>query len=202
MEVDNFDQLVALLSSHPLEAGCLVVSVDGGSGAGKTTLGDRLGEALGAKVIHIDDYVDKGKGAYRQAVRYAALGRDIERLSGDVQVLIVEGNCLLQILEKVCISPKTRVYVKRLRLDGSWGEKSTCDHTLGRELMMLSQVNDTVRDQPEGGALAGGESFGAILDRELIDYHCVYEPSDTATYVYEWREQRPRANGLDGSGTR
>jgi len=186
-EVDDFDQLVAHLRTRLEEADRLVVGVDGACGAGKTTLADGLGKALGAEVIHVDDHLDKGKAAYRQAVRYRHLGRDIEKLSRQVQVLIVEGMCLLEVLEEAGIRADVYVYVQRLRRDGSWADELVCDATLDHD-WMVKLVDDSVAMwRKQGGHEASAEEpIGAILDRETIDYHFCHRPKDKATYVYKW----------------
>jgi hypothetical protein len=49
--VTSFDELVARAAAHPRP----VVLIDGGSGAGKTSLGRRLAPALGAQLVSLDD---------------------------------------------------------------------------------------------------------------------------------------------------
>jgi uridine kinase len=53
------DRLAARVrGSAPRLGGVRLVCVDGPAGSGKTTLADRLGVALGAQVLHVDDLLD------------------------------------------------------------------------------------------------------------------------------------------------
>jgi uridine kinase len=60
-----------------------VILVDGPAGSGKTTLGDRLGQTLGAQVLHADDMYEGWDGL---SVLWAILGqRVLEPLSRGMQ---------------------------------------------------------------------------------------------------------------------
>ncbi|MEG2389188.1 MAG: shikimate kinase, partial [Clostridia bacterium] len=47
------DAALALVRAR---AGCRLIAIDGMCGSGKSTLGQRLAEALGGNLLHMDDF--------------------------------------------------------------------------------------------------------------------------------------------------
>jgi cytidylate kinase len=61
-------EIAAEVRRRPSRCGTVrVVAVDGGAGAGKTTFGGRLAQALGATVVHTDDLIDGWGGQFEFA---------------------------------------------------------------------------------------------------------------------------------------
>jgi uridine kinase len=56
------DLAVAMLDAPARSGRTRIVLIDGPAGSGKTTLGDRLGQVLGAQVLHADDMYEGWTG--------------------------------------------------------------------------------------------------------------------------------------------
>lgn len=56
----NLADLAAAIKEAPCENFVRLVAIDGGAGAGKTTLAYRLAQVLGAPVIQLDDFISFG----------------------------------------------------------------------------------------------------------------------------------------------
>ena len=126
--VSDLNELMTHLYGRLCAPGCLLIAVDGVHGAGKSTLAQTIGEKLGGRVISLDEgYLDKHTGAYRESIRYEVLQRDIERFKAEERVLVIEGICLLEVLDEVDVSPDVAIYLKRIDQHGFWVDAGICD---------------------------------------------------------------------------
>ena len=66
-----------------------VIEVDGNPGVGKTTVAALLSRYLGYTCVHLDDYLDPGKGQFVDNLDIASLAQAIR-----VRPIIIEGLCL------------------------------------------------------------------------------------------------------------
>ncbi len=85
-----------------------IIAIDGHLGAGKTSLANRLGRRHGLPVVHVDDYLQRGRRRYVAALRLADLADAIGRHGGR---LIVEGVCLLDVLARLGAKPALHVFL-------------------------------------------------------------------------------------------
>ena len=142
VDVSDLNELMTHLYSHLCTPGCLLIAVDGVHGSGKSTLAQAIGEKLGGRVISLDErYLEKHTGAYRSSIRYEVLREDIERFKTEERALVIEGVCLLEILDKVDVSPDVAIYVKRIDQYGFWVDAGICDRTQG-----LDQILEQIRN--------------------------------------------------------
>ena len=175
MSISGLDELMVRLGNHVRTRGRVIIGIDGAIGAGKSCLAHAIGSRFGETVISLDKYVTSGKGRYRTSIRYQSLRQDLERYKGQERVLVVEGVCLLEILDRVDVSPDVVVYVKRVSRNGYWLDEETCDRARGlRELLRDIRSREERVKRPGIGD----------LEREVAEYHCHYTPLARATYVY------------------
>lgn len=87
-----------------------IIAIDGELGAGKTIFSQQLGGQYGIRVIHIDDYLNPGKGRYVSALRINELERSIR--NGGLPV-VVEGICLLTVLSRMGMTPSLHFFLYR-----------------------------------------------------------------------------------------
>lgn len=126
------------------------------------------------QTIHLDDYLDQHQGEY---VRHL----DMHRLKAAVAAApaaIVEGVCVLQVLEKLGVEPDAFVYVKRTS-DGDWLDEGDLDPELPIE-EHLANLRESIR------ALAKrmGESGELGPSEEVIRYHAKYCPHTSASLIF------------------
>ena len=89
-------------------------------GSGKSTLASSLSKELGCPRVNIDDHIDKNFGKYVNHVNYDGLQRQIDKAK---RPIIIEGVCLLAVLERLQLSLDTLIYVKRVSDYGSWRDE-------------------------------------------------------------------------------
>jgi pantothenate kinase-related protein Tda10 len=164
-EVREFGQLVERVRGH-LESDRAIIGVDGAYGSGKSTLARKLAEALEGAVLEIDQYTLRNGQPYRQQLRYEELGRGLEALRSKGKPVVVEGICLLDVLERIGARPGTVVYVKKLDESGIWHDQDTCDP----DWIDL----DSASLQLPGAAVA----------REVAAYHKDRDPLASADIVF------------------
>ena len=73
----------------PLNKRAAVIGVNGNPGVGKTTVAALLSRYLGYSCVHLDDYLDPGKGQFVDNLDIASLAQAIR-----VRPIIIEGLCL------------------------------------------------------------------------------------------------------------
>ena len=175
-DVSDVNELMTRLRSRLRTPGCLVIAVDGALGAGKSTLARAVAEELGGRVISLDDaYLEKHTGAYRSSVRHEALYEDVERFRTEERVVVIEGICLLEILEAAGVTADVAIYVKRIDQSGSWADAEICDHTRGLDTI-LEGINSFEQAASTPGAYD--------LQREVAEYHCKRGPLQEATFAF------------------
>lgn len=96
--------IVELLARLPSTQG--VIAVDGYHGSGKTTLALALSDRIGLPVVHLDDFLERDRGHFVAALRYG----ELEPVVRDRRV-IVEGVCVLTVLERMGVLPDAMIYV-------------------------------------------------------------------------------------------
>jgi hypothetical protein len=168
-------------ATNPAEAaqflrvsGARRIAIDGTDGSGKSTLASALSEALSIKVLHLDDFIARGKGLYLAAMNQPALK---SALAG-AECWIVEGVCALQVLEAVAVQPDALVYIKRMS-HGYWSDEDELDPAAPIEEHLAG-----LRASVGAFAQARGESGELGLAEEVIRYHAAYRPHSKATLEY------------------
>src|SRR5215813_6192420 len=123
-KVSTVDELAKLLRYQFPSSLTGTIAIDGSDGVGKTTLAVALRRLVGGTVISVDDYVAKHQGTYLSSLKVLALQAVLE---GACSPRIVEGVCLLNVLEKAGHAPDVLIYVRRVTADGFWHDQDTCD---------------------------------------------------------------------------
>lgn len=172
-----------------------LLGVDGVDGAGKSRLAIELAARLKARVVHLDDFLERDQGLYVAALRVRELWGTIEPESGP---MIVEGVCLLAALERIGVRASRLVYVKRMSPAGSWADEACCEAPDGAEAVIEARraeladfeaVFEVLRAGEERSSDAGYGSEKAPdvpeLMQEVIRYHAKHRPHRRADYVLE-----------------
>jgi len=89
---------------------CQRIIIDGDDGSGKTPLAHKIADAVGAKVISLDEYLSGDGRPYWEQIDYESLKNDI--LSGGKKV-VIEGICALKVLGKISVGHDHHIFTKR-----------------------------------------------------------------------------------------
>lgn len=112
MFCDVTDKIKALLQDCPQ----FRLAIDGRCGAGKTTLAQRLGEELGAAVIHLDDFFlpkDRSKAGFGNIEKERLLQQVLIPMSSGQQIRYQIFDCHTQsYMDWVILAPNTSVIVE------------------------------------------------------------------------------------------
>lgn len=157
------------------------VGIDGVDGSGKTTLAKDLTEHLAVELISLDSYLDKKRGSYLDHLRY----EDLKRIYRAQPRCIVEGVCLLQVLETAGLEIDTLVYVQRMQ-HGVWADERECD--LDEDVDAFLEGERRLAEMfAAGEADQASESSSIIpsLVEEIIRYHASYRPFEKAAFLYQ-----------------
>src|SRR5687767_9560378 len=98
---------------------CAIIAIDGDQGAGKSSFARQLKECIGADIVSVDDLLVGSSAPYTSQVQSSALKH---RLSSARLPVVVEGVCLLDVLESIEATPDVMFFFK-LHRDGSWGRE-------------------------------------------------------------------------------
>lgn len=99
-----------------------LIGVEGFTGSGKSKVSEDLGRDLQAGVIHTDEYVAPGDESlpYPDRLDYGRLATAIVNARSTNSLLVVEGICLREVLQRLSLSADPFVYVKRVAGNGLW----------------------------------------------------------------------------------
>jgi hypothetical protein len=84
-----------------------LIAIDGLPGAGKTTCAARLSALLTIRAVHLDDYLRRDCIGFTEFLRYEDLRRSLWG-----RPVIVEGVCMLDVLDRLELRPDRFVYIK------------------------------------------------------------------------------------------
>jgi hypothetical protein len=160
------------------------IGVDGTDGVRKTSISTSLSQTLGLPLLSLDDYLVKKQGGFVEFLRYDELRDEL----GAAQRFIVEGVCLLEVLERIGAAVDALVYVKRYH-HGLWADERELDVTLETVDDFLAQEHKyTVRVAQLFGGSDHQNDDGPSLADEIVRYHAKYRPHQNADCVYRWND--------------
>lgn len=151
------------------------IGIDGIDGVGKSTLAGTLANHLGVDHIDIDNYLDKNHGGYLQYLDYKSLETDLAKANG----FVLEGVCLLAVIEIIDTKLDTLIYIKRMA-HGLWANERECN--------ISGDVNEFIESERDVVNLISGssdneESLG--LAEEVIRYHDKYRPHEKVDIIFQ-----------------
>ena len=135
---------------------------------GKSTLSKVwLAQDLSGSVLKLDDYFLENGKPYRERLNYDDISNDLASLQEQGRPVIVEGICLLDVVDKIGVKLDALVYVKKLNDMGLWHDKDICDP---------QHINlDSPRLNRPGAE--------AVL-REVASYHLDRDPLGKADFLF------------------
>ena len=185
-ETDDADALIDALTSDLSDCSGFLIGIDGIDGAGKSQLGRRLSTALHVPLVSLDDFLEEHRGTYVEHLRMPEIAELIR-----MPRAVVEGICLLSVMEKVGLSLTRLIYLKRLGPYGDWRDRDVCDPQepveqvithLDEQAKKFSQVAAQLEGEDESESDEAGLT---PLRKEIITYHARYRPHLRADYVLQ-----------------
>lgn len=162
-----------------------LVGIDGMDGSGKSSLASLLSKQLGWLHINLDDYLEKNMGRYVECVHYDEVRNILKKAE---ESIIIEGVCLLAVLERLERSLDLLIYVKRVAHYGRWYDEEDCavsediDEFVKRKKEELQKFAE-MESHIEGKEPPGEVTFPGLAE-EIIRYHYKHRPQERADIIY------------------
>lgn len=161
-----------------------VITIDGKDGAGKSTLARSTCSQLMFQHIELDQYLIKKKDHFVDFIRYDDLSAAIRATMKNGSPIVVEGVCVLAVLERLRIVPDCKIYVKRTDPLGSWFDEqyfdldSTPEEVFQRDREELKQFAEAIGEPIT-------DTDRETLFHEIVRYHFKYKPHVTSDFYVQ-----------------
>lgn len=176
------------LSSLIRQGNYRIVGIDGKDGTGKSTIAQKVSSELKIRHINLDDYVEEyDSGTYVSNIKNEEL---LSAITISSNPLIIEGVCLLSIMEQFDLKLDLLVYVKKIDSCGFWHDRDKCDLEEDVDEFILKE-KASLRSLAEFEAHLEGAQMSTedveypSLSEEIIRYHYVFKPHIKADIIYE-----------------
>ena len=156
--------LADALRSKPVDCSH-VIGIDGFMLSGKTTLAFELADALSGIRVGLDSYLNPSSNPenYCDMLKVNYLANDLNKLMRVFPFVIVDGICLLDVLDTISCPVHSTVYVKRISAQGIWDDGFNLEDFEAGEI-------------PQGGHR---------LAKCELAYHSNRCPHDNAQFLYQ-----------------
>lgn len=182
-ETAEFNEITTRLKTENFS----LIGIDGKNGSGKTKLASQLASELGYRHINLDSKLHKNRGNFINNIKYDELLAELKDLDRPV---IIEGVCLLAVLENLYKRLDMLIYVKLVEDNGKWADENECD-VHGDLDEFIAKLKDESETLMKEWARIKGKEFDTIegvipeLEEEVIRYHHKYKPHVIADIVYK-----------------
>lgn len=144
-----------------------IISIDGVDGVGKTTLSSKIAKELSLSTIELDDFIQENQDGYVNFIYYDRL---LEKIVSNKSV-VIEGICVLQILNKIKIKPDASVYIKVVDRYGFCNGQIKY-YPYGRS------ADEVINDRKSKG-------FGVGYEADVIRYHYSFKPHENSNFIFQ-----------------
>ena len=184
-------EIVSLINSNDIK----IISVDGKDGSGKSTLAKSLSDDEGYVHLNLDDekYLDNEKGTFIDYIKYDILDKEIKENMNNMKVTIIDGICILKILENLKIKSELKIYVKRLSY-GFWYDEEYFDYDRKVD-EIIQESEDSIKKLIDYGAKTQNNpelkyTYRKSIFHEIVKYHHEYKPDKNADIIYERLQEK------------
>lgn len=129
----------------------------------------KLASALGGYRVSVDSYADSGsdEDGYVEKLFLEYFAEDIDKLKGRFSCIVIEGICLLEVMERVRKNLDILVYIKRISDQGLWHDGLHLEDYV---------TNKTIKENEKG------------LHKSEFDYHVAKASHEKAGIIFERTE--------------
>lgn len=191
IEIKDIEELTDKVREKVENNTFYLIAIDGVYGSGKSTIARNLSSSLDIKHIELDNerYLQKQKGGYVDYINYSVLLEDLQECKEQNKSVIVEGICILEILERADINPVLHIYLKKLAvsiwLDGKhFDYSSTVEEEVKKDREQLEKFHK-LSAQIEVEKEEFNYSEQGIF-HEQLQYHFKFKPDKNADIHYTW----------------
>jgi adenylate kinase family enzyme len=166
-----------------------LISVDGFSGSGKSFLSKKIAENNNYKYIDIDkDYLTPNDGLFINFVKYEKLKADISKFVSDGKRVVIDGICILKVLDRIGFKPDIKVYVKRIHSQ-QWRDGKYLNYSTNVEDALSAERNELQEFENDAAYIEGREpkiidSSREDMTHETFRYHYLYHPDIVSDLVF------------------
>jgi len=182
LETLNISEIVTILKT----TGIYLIGIDGRDGSGNSKLASLISQELGCPHVNIDDLVDKNCGQYVNYIHYDRLLMELDDAKGP---MIIEGVCLLAVLERMDRNLDMLIYIKRVSGYGMWRDED--DYNISEDIdHFMNKKKEEFQKFVEIDAYIEGEDTSGVSNfprftEEIIRYHHKYRPHEKADIIYK-----------------
>jgi len=133
----------------------------------KTTLSTKISNGLCIPRIELDDFVKENQGGYINFIDYKGLSDKIV----SKKPVIVEGICVLQILNKIQVKPDVSIYINVVDRYGF------CNAQI-RYFPPDKTAEEVINERIRKGYSVGYEA-------DIIRYHYSFMPHENADFIFQ-----------------
>ncbi len=187
----NIDELKTEVVEQVTSKGFQLLSIDGKDGCGKSTLADFLSKDTGFIHINLDEdkYLKKNQGKYIDFIKYDILQDDLISLLKNDEIIIVDGICVLNIIDKINLNPEFKIYVKKLLSHDNWYDGRNFNYSISVN-EIINEKEKTLKNFIKMESKLEGKSYEKYkyqesICHEIIRYHHEYKPDLNAHVIYE-----------------
>jgi len=156
----------------------VIISVDGLSGVGKSTLARKLVREIDAVHIALDDYLTPHQGSYLEYLDYTRIETDLSQArTRSPSGIIIDGVCALAVCIRIKLEPDIKVYMRRVDESGQWED----EHLYSEE----NNLDEVLRYLDRLEAIFPNKPGITDSDREFARYHIEMKPISNADFVLD-----------------
>ena len=164
---------VQALLAHVAYASPTLIGIDGLDGCRKSTVAQRLAGHTNHDVVSLDSFLGKNKGKYVDFIDLNAVREAVRD-----RTAILEGVCLLDVVERAGLKLYLLIYVQRIH-HGIWVDEDWLglNQNLEEYLRRLNIATAIVSGEEEAGLEEG-------LSTEIIRYHHAFRPLSRGLHIH------------------
>lgn len=193
MSVNVLDDAVNLIKAQ-FQEGQKIITIDGWTGAGKTTISKQIKENENLTKISLDGYFEKNTGLYLEVFDYDKLNNNIKEIHECGKSILIEGICIDQIMESCGFEPNYKVYIRQLDPNGEWYYDKYLDENKSLEDIFKEEDDEApiVFDEENNSVKIDASIEIDELSQtrkgvfyDLVRYHRKYYPYVNCDLLYE-----------------
>ncbi len=186
---ENISEIIQRISILITEKQLQLITVDGFSGSGKSFLSEKIVDINSYEYIDIDgDYLIPNDGLYINFIKNEQLKADIIKLVSNGKIVVIDGICILQVLDRIGFKPGIKVYVKRIHSQG-WRDGKHLNYDTSVDDALYEESRERQEFENDAAYIEGREPEPIDFSREdmtheTIRYHYRYHPDIVSDLVF------------------